>query len=323
MFQGMDYIYAVYEEGSFSKAARKLFISQPSLSASVKRVEQKVGYPLFDRSTKPLSLTECGEKYIRSVEEIRSIQNGFSAFVNDLGSLKTGQLILGGSSMYSSGMLPPLMGEFTKRFPLVRLELIEERTAELACLLQNGTIDLMMDNCLLDEEIFNRHLFSKEQLLLAVPETLPVNQTALAYQVPMKRIRDGSFLEKDLPPVPLSLFSNAPFVLLKPENDTRKRAITILQEHNITPNIVFELDQQLTSYHIAASGLGIAFLSNTLITRVPEHPGLIFYKLDSPSCSRNIYFHWKKGRYVSKAMEEFLKIACKTYSEDRSQAIIL
>ncbi len=309
MFQGMEYVYAVYEEGSFSKAAKKLFISQPSLSASVKRVEQKVGYPLFDRSTKPLSLTECGEKYIRCVEEIRSIQSGFASFVNDLGGLKTGQLILGGSSMYSSGMLPPLMGAFTKRFPLVKLELIEETTAELAVLLQNGRIDLLMDNCLLDEETFSRVLFSREQLLLAVPDTFTANKEALAYQVPMKRIRDGSFVDKDLPPVPLSLFSNAPFIMLKPENDTRKRAMAILQEHQIAPNIVFELDQQLTSYHIAASGLGIAFLSNTLITRVPEHPGLIFYKLDSPACSRNIYFYWKNGRYISRAMEEFLRIA--------------
>ena len=55
MFQGMEYIYTVYQEKSFSKAARKLFISQPSLSATVKRVEEHIGYPIFDRSTKPLT----------------------------------------------------------------------------------------------------------------------------------------------------------------------------------------------------------------------------------------------------------------------------
>ena len=66
MFQGMKYIYAVYQEKSVSKAAERLCISQPSLSASIRRTEEKVGYPLFDRSTKPLSLTECGEKYIHA-----------------------------------------------------------------------------------------------------------------------------------------------------------------------------------------------------------------------------------------------------------------
>ena len=57
MFQGMEYVYQVYKDKSFSKAAANLFISQPSLSANVKRVEKKVGFPIFERSTKPLSLS--------------------------------------------------------------------------------------------------------------------------------------------------------------------------------------------------------------------------------------------------------------------------
>ena len=72
MFQGMEYVYEVYKEKSFSKAAANLFISQPSLSANVKRIEKRIGYPIFDRSTKPLQLTECGEKYIQAVAEIEA-----------------------------------------------------------------------------------------------------------------------------------------------------------------------------------------------------------------------------------------------------------
>ena len=92
MFQGMEYIYTVYQEKSFSKAARKLFISQPSLSATVKRVEEHIGYPIFDRSTKPLTLTEFGKRYISSVEQIISVEHEFSSFMNDWGGLKTGKL---------------------------------------------------------------------------------------------------------------------------------------------------------------------------------------------------------------------------------------
>ena len=55
-----EYIYAVYQEKSFSKAAQKLYVSQPWLSSTVKKVEQEVGLPLFDRSTTPISLTEAG-----------------------------------------------------------------------------------------------------------------------------------------------------------------------------------------------------------------------------------------------------------------------
>ena len=57
MFQGMNYVYEVYKEKSFSKAAKNLYISQPSLSANVRRVENKIGYPIFNRNTSPLTLT--------------------------------------------------------------------------------------------------------------------------------------------------------------------------------------------------------------------------------------------------------------------------
>ena len=132
MFQGMEYVYEVYKERSFSKAAANLFISQPSLSANVKRIEKKIGYPIFDRSTKPLGLTECGQHYIDAVEHIMQVENGFHDFVNDWSNLKTGQLILGGSSFFSSWVLPPLIGEFSRKYPLVKPLLLEENTATLA-----------------------------------------------------------------------------------------------------------------------------------------------------------------------------------------------
>ena len=64
MFKNKEYVLAVYKEQSFVKAAKKLFVSQPSLSSSIKRIEQKVGSPIFDRSNSPITLTEVGEKYI-------------------------------------------------------------------------------------------------------------------------------------------------------------------------------------------------------------------------------------------------------------------
>ena len=289
MFQGMEYIYTVYQEKSFSKAARKLFISQPSLSATVKRVEEHIGYPIFDRSTKPLTLTEFGKRYISSVEQIISVEHEFSSFMNDWGGLKTGKLVLGGSSLFSSWVLPPLIGSFTRQFPMLKVELMEENTSELKLLLQNGGIDLMIDNCQLDKTAFDSRVYRTEYLLLAVPAALDVNREAARYQIPLEMIHDGSFLDSSIAPVPLERFSGEPYI--------------------ITPDIRFELDQQLTSYNITCSGMGISFISDTLIKQVPFHPGVVYYKLDGSLCQRNLYFYWKNGRYFSRAMEEFLNIA--------------
>ena len=126
MFQGMEYVYEVYKEKSFSRAAANLFISQPSLSANVKRIEKRIGYPIFDRSTKPLQLTECGEKYIQAVERIMDIQKNFSDFVQELAQLKTGSLSIGGSNFFSSWILPPLIAKFSRTYPSIKISLIRK-----------------------------------------------------------------------------------------------------------------------------------------------------------------------------------------------------
>ena len=229
MFRGMEYVHAVYQEKSISRAAERLCISQPSLSANIKRIEGKVGYPLFDRSTKPLSLTECGEKYIQSIEKIMAVENEFADYVNDWGELKTGRLVLGGSSLFASWVLPGLIGSFSVCYPKVHVELVEESTAELARLLQQGRIDMMLDNCKLDPLLFDHTIYREETLFLAVPRQFPAAEQAAAYILSKEMIETGKWKEKSVKPVPLKFFTEAPFVMLKPENDTRKRAVEILE----------------------------------------------------------------------------------------------
>lgn len=309
LFQGMEYVYTVYKEKSFSKAAKSLFISQPSLSATIKRVENRIGYPIFDRSTKPLTLTECGQKYIQAIEHILAIEGSFHDYVNDWGELKTGNLVLGGSSLYSSLVLPSMMRKFSKKYPAVKVVLVEESTSKLEEMLLEGLIDMFIDNCSLDEEIYAHSVYQKEHLFLAVPRRMPINQTVQEYQIPAEKIKDGSYLLENPISVPLKLFADEPFVVLKQENDTRKRAMSICQDAGFTPQILFELDQQMTSYHITSSGMGISFVSDTLISQMPENSRVVYYKLDGKDSERNLSFYWKRGRYVSRAMEEFLKIA--------------
>ena len=195
MFQGMEYVYEVYKERSFSKAAQNLFISQPSLSANVKRVEARIGYPIFDRSTKPLGLTELGERYIRSVEQILSVESGFSDYVNDCGELKTGNLILGGSNLFSSWILPPMMARFARKYPSVKLVLMEERTARLQEHLLAGDVDIMIDYGLAGEEAFEKKLFRTERLVLAVPRAFENNRRMEAYRIRPEWIRSGYYLQ--------------------------------------------------------------------------------------------------------------------------------
>lgn len=311
MFQGMDYVYEIYKERSFSKAAKKLYVSQPSLSATVKRIEKKVGYPLFDRSKKPLELTECGEQYIRTVEQIMAAKNDFANFVNDWGELKIGKLTIGGGSLFLSCVLPPIIHEFGKKFPGIQVELIEENTLKVEEYVQNGIVDMALDNRHLDEDSFDSLALKEEHLMIVVPKKLEVNERLKEFQISIEEIRLGEHLKESAKTVSLKEFEDEPFILLKHENDTRERARLICQENHFKPKVVFELDQQMTSYNITSSGMGISFISDTLISRMPNNPAVVYYKLKGANTQRQIYFYWKKGRYVNRAMQEFLKFVIK------------
>mgnify|MGYP001036381535 CR=1 FL=1 len=108
MFQGMHYVYEVYKEMSFSKAAKNLYISQPSLSAAIKKVEQRIGFPIFDRSSTPVQLTNLGKEYIRSIEIIMDVEGSFQNYVQDMQNMQVGSLAIGGTNLF-----PPM---FCRRF---------------------------------------------------------------------------------------------------------------------------------------------------------------------------------------------------------------
>ena len=84
----------------------------------------------------------------------------------------------------------------------------------------------------------------------------------------------------------------------------------ICQSGQLEPNIILEMDQQMTSYNITCSGMGISFIGDIMLSKIPLTSSVVYYKLPSDESSRDIRFYWKSGRYQTRAMEEFLKMAC-------------
>lgn len=162
------------------------------------------------------------------------------------------------------------------KIPHVQISLVEESTAKLSQFLQAGKLDLVIDNCILDNQIFEHYTYQKEQLLLAVPKNYSVNTRLQKYQIPIEEIRNGQFRSSHIPSVPLNKFENEPFIILRSDNDTGKRALTICQENHFSPSVVFRLDQQMTAYNIACLGMGITFIGDLLLSRVPTNSELVF-----------------------------------------------
>ena len=183
MFSGINYVYEVYRTQSFSKAAKNLYISQPSLSAMIKKIEAKVGAPLFDRSTNPIQLTEYGEQYIRIAEKIMDLEDEFAYYTDNLNELKTGHLSIGTTSFFASYILPKYISQFSAAYPHVKVNLYEADSQTLAQKASVNEVDMVIDNFHTSDDIYCHRVLMKEYLLLAVPASFPSNRRATRYQL--------------------------------------------------------------------------------------------------------------------------------------------
>lgn len=185
------------------------------------------------------------------------------------------------------------------------MELIEETTAQLERMLEIGKVDIVVDYEVPHQENYESVLLEEEYLLLAVPSGLAVNKRLKPYQIDRQMVQEKGGGIPCAPPVPLDQFDHEPFILLKQGNDSRKRADILCQEYNLTPHVVMEFDQQMSSFHASAAGIGISFVSSTLVSRISSTANLTYYRLGGQYSQRQVQLFWKRGKYLTKALEAF------------------
>lgn len=306
MFIWKHYVYEIYKERSFSRAAQNLYISQPSLSARIKKIEQQLGAPLFDRSTSPLRLTQIGEAYIKAAEEIFQLEQQMENYINDLNTLRSGHLSIGGSNLFAAYALPPIITHFREKYPDIKIQLTEGNTAQLEELLSNNTLDMVIDNYHYDSALYDKAFYCQDHILLAAPKHLEIHAQLAAYRLSYEDIQKRTYLKAEQLAVPLEAFREVPFIMLTPGNDTRTRGDKLCRAAGFRPNIILELNQQSTCYMAASTQMGATFISDLLVTQLPSFENLVYYKLGGDAAGRKVYFYYKKHKYKTRAMEAFM-----------------
>lgn len=310
IFAKKDLIYTIYQERSFSKAAQKLFIAQPSLSLTVKKLEQQLGLPLFDRTTKPIGMTEAGMEYIRCVEQLRSVEESFENYIRKVNLMEAGSLGLGSNQLLSALVLPAYIDRFVQRYPGINLTLTDANSTTLENELTAGNLDLVIDNHPLPQELFHQQKLTTEHLLLAVPDCYTENKKAAAYQLRYQDILDGKHRSEDISSVPLDIFSSVPFIIMNRNNDTRKLTDSIFQQARFEPQVLFEMDRLATLYTYIEMGTAASIISDTLIygLRGRDHSHILFYPLPKEFSHRALYLSYRKNKHRSLAMLRFMEL---------------
>ena len=164
-----DYIRTIAELGNISLAAETLGVSQPAISAALKKVESELNTVLFDRSKQPVELTDAGRVYMDYMDKLEGLHNQLTQTILDIEELKTGHIVIGGATFFNVSYLPDAIASFAGKYPDVNIEIVDGKVPELTSEAQKGMLDLFITPVVEDEARYEYVEFVNEKIYLAVP----------------------------------------------------------------------------------------------------------------------------------------------------------
>ena len=154
----------------------------------------------------------------------------------------------------------------------------------------------------------------EEQILLSVPNNNPLNQQLSEYVISKEDFYQNKYLNSDYKTVDLSKFSDESYIFLKAGNNTHNMALKLCKSAGFKPQVSLYLDQLMTSYNFSTSGMGIAFITDTVIRNTNNFDASTIYSLGTDAAKRTVYIGHKRSRYISNAVKQFISVAIKVCS---------
>ena len=284
------YIRTIAEEGNITAAAKKLYVSQPSLSQMVRQIEGEYGVTLFDRTVSPLRLTYAGEKYLQAANAILAANDRLENELREIRQENSGLLRLGISVQRAIQILPVALPWFTMQFPKVSVDLREEGSARLEKLLEDGEIDLALAAIESVSPRLSYTLIEKE-----IIGVLAGRAADIAQQVP------------PCTPITLGMIREDAFVSLKPGHSVRVVQDALFRAEGLRPQILMETDSLEVAKRVAIQA-GACMLCSDIFVDEYARRGGVFYPLKDYENRRHLYACWRKGEKLPRYAEGFIQI---------------
>lgn len=289
-FREMRYVLTIYEEGSLTKAARKLHISQPSLSKFLSSLERN-GTLVFDRHTSPIRLTEFGQRYVATARLVLNLTEELNVFQEGISSIGAGTLRVGVTVSQGLCLMPQVLTAFSQLYKHIRVVLTEAKSSELRAKLQDGLLDVIfMDGASNLPSEYVTELLRNERFYLATPpHMLPDGPKTFDYAT------------TQMSPEMMK------FILLHPGQRFRSIAEHVFAEYGITPQVMYETQMSTTAIRLCLRGVGLTFVSSLVRDNFHADVEPDYYILDE-RFTNAVIAGYRRSTYLPPSVRPFIDL---------------
>ncbi|MCZ6635948.1 MAG: LysR family transcriptional regulator [bacterium] len=271
-------------ERSFTKAAEKLFLTQPAVSLQVKALEEELGERLFERRGKQILLTDAGRLLFGRVEEILGMVDQVRQDLSALGELKIGQLRVGTSDTNCAYVLPPVVKAFREAYPGVEIRLTDRPSSQVVRMVLEGSVDFGLATLPVSEtRVETEALFFRDDVLIYHPEHL------------LGKKRQVRLLD----------LAGFPMLMLGQNSTSRMLLDRMFVEAGVVPEIAMELGSIEVIKRFVEIGLGIAMVPEVAVQEEVAGKRLVARSVDGLP-ARQVGLVRRIGGHLSQASAVFL-----------------
>lgn len=285
----LEVFVALVDQGSFTKAAQALGLSQSTVSGHVADLERRLGAMVVERGRRHIRPTAAGQALLAPARETLQAERTTRMAVEELTGLLRGQLLVGGSTIPAAHFLPPVMATFHERYPDIALRLVTGDSREILDQVHTAAIELGVVGVEPDEQLYETSPIGEDRLVLILPP-----QHKLAGR---KRLRVAEVLAE-------------PMVIREEGSGTREATFAALIEDTVSDplaglNIVCEVGSTAAVKACVRSGVGLAFLSDMCVQDELASGALATAAVDGFDVRRTFHLVSRKGAYLGPAARAF------------------
>jgi len=294
-----EYVLAVAEERNLTKAAQRLYISQPTLTLSLNRLEEELGTKLFDRSRSPIIITAAGQFYLDRMKQIaraeRSLRTDLQFFSHPKHSL-----IIGIGQVRGNSWIPKILPEFIRLHPDVNIQVLQKTEETIYEGLTQNRVDLVIGSYptasadfALEELLFERLFLGANKCFGIVPE----------------KLRSQYGIDNPYPVQPERL-QGLPFITPGLGNGLYSAYENMVRENHLRPCRTIALGSQSTAAKLTAAGLGVQLLSGPVLEETPsiDIDSMDFFILKGMPSRRRCVALYRKNSIKLPLIRDFLSI---------------